>query len=183
MDEFDVIDIPVVDSEELQDEISAKSAWIVGEDIIPSIYYQAYSASAAWNSDDESTYKVWIENPTETPEVMAGPKDEIDLILSDNSATNPGDEGAENVKELELVGANKLGFARPGDVAVFEITPSASLASTYAESVNVIIDGKEYSGLAILSNPLNFHMDKDHKVVIDWLHGEISESFRIVVNR
>ena len=72
MEEFDVIDIPVVDDPELQDEVSARSAWVVGEDIVPSVYYQAYSANGAWNADDESTYRVWIEEePSEVDEAIA----------------------------------------------------------------------------------------------------------------
>ena len=170
-------------SEEVKDAISARSAWIVGEDIVPSIYYQAFFANAAWNADDESTYRVWIEKDNSEGEGFSGPIEEIDLVLSGNGAVKPGDEGAENVKAFELVRGEKSAFAAPNKVAVVNITPSAALSETYSESVNVIIDGKEYAGLDILSQPIKFNMDKDHRIVIDWVHGEIYESFRIVVNR
>lgn len=172
-------------SEELKDEISDKSAWIVGKDIVPSVYYRAFSAKSAWNADDESTYRIWIdseETELSEAEVMSGPIEEIELVLSDNGATEPGAEGAENVKVLELVG-NRFEFANPGEVAAVSINPSSDLASIYSDTVNVIVDGKSYSGLGILANPLKFNMDRDHKIVIDWLHGEIYESFRIIVNR
>ena len=136
MEEFDVIDIPVVDDPELQDEISARSAWVVGEDIVPSVYYQAYSANGAWNADDESTYRVWIEEePSEIEEAIAGAASEIDLIVNPVEA-----EPAEpEVRELLNVTANKWGFAAPGEVAAIQIPPSAELEEDYP---NVIVNTK-----------------------------------------
>lgn len=182
-DEFDVIDLPVVDDPEIQDEISARSAWVVGEDIVPSVYYQAYAANSAWNSDDESTYRVWIEEePSEVDEALVGAASEIDLIVNPVEA-EPGEESAEpEVRDLLNVTANKWGYAAPGEVAYIQIYPSEDLEEAYPDVI-VSIDGKEYAGLAILDNPVLFHMDKDHRIIIDWAHGEVYESFRIVVNR
>ena len=133
---------------EISELASKRSAWLVGEDIVPSIFYQMVLNEGAWDKDDESTYRIWIENASlEDPEMKKG----------------------------KLV-------AEPGDVAVVEILPSATLASEY-QDVYVIVDGKEYAGLGVLSQPQRFYMDRDHKIVIDWKHGEIYESFRIVVNR
>lgn len=133
---------------EISELASKESAWIVGKDIVPSIFYQMVLNEDAFDKDDESTYRIWVENAS----------------LSD--------------PEMEK---GKL-IAEPGEVAVVEILPSATLETEYPD-VYVIIDGKEYAGLGILSQPLRFYMDRDHKIVIDWKHGEIYESFRVVVNR
>ena len=84
-------------------------------------------------------------------------------------------------RELPLLEANKFGFAKPYEVVRLEITPSASLKEEYPFAI-VNIDGKEYD-LGILDNPIRFVMSKDHRVVLDWRHGQVYESFRIVVNR
>lgn len=133
---------------EISELASKESAWIVGKDIVPSIFYQMVLSEGAFDEDDESTYRIWVEN-----ESLADPEMEKGKLI-----------------------------AEPGEVAVVEILPSATLESEYPD-VYVIIDGKEYAGLGILSQPLRFYMDRDHKVVIDWKHGEIYESFRVIVNR
>ena len=70
---------------------------------------------------------------------------------------------------------------KPYEVVRLEITPSESLKEEYPFAI-VVIDGKEYD-LGILDNPIRFVMSKDHRVVLDWSHGQVYESFRIVVNR
>lgn len=168
------------------EDVVVNDVWTVGEDIVPSVYYQAFSAHSAWNADDESVYKAWIidGDPSEV-EGFAGPAAEIDLIANPVT-TEPGDDEDEpaetNVRELLNIGANKWGVAAPNEAVAVEITPNEDLEENYPD-VNVIIDGKEYAGLGILSKPVVFNMDKDHRIVIDWAHGEVYESFRIVANR
>ena len=136
---------------------SKKSGWIVGEDIVPSIFYQAHFMNRLDN-DTESLYRIWVETPSK------------DWVIDENAA----EQNEESV--LPIIGAAVNSVAR------FKVVPNADLAEEYPDVI-VIIDGKEYAGLDILDEPLSFYMDKDHKVIIDWAHGEVYESFRIVVNR
>ena len=136
---------------------SKKSGWIVGEDIVPSIFYQAHFMNRLDN-DTESLYRIWVETPSK------------DWVIDENAA----EQNEESV--LPIIGAAVNSVAR------FKVVPNADLAEEYPDVI-VIIDGKEYAGLDILDEPLSFYMDKDHKVIIDWVHGEVYESFRIVVNR
>ena len=202
-DDFDVVDLPEVD-ETFIEKVNKNSGWRIGTDIVPSVFYQAYFEDGAWNADDESTYRVYVEEPSEVkPEVMKK-KEEAAAADPDAAPANPdpnanpdpadpnaspapadqpaADSDAEEVdRELPLLKANKYGFAKPYEVVRLEITPSASLKDEYPFAI-VVIDGKEYD-LGILDEPLRFVMSKDHRVVLDWKHGEIYESFRIVVNR
>ena len=238
-DEFDVVDLPEID-ETFIEKVNKNSGWRIGTDIVPSVFYQAYFEDGAWNADDESTYRLYIEKPSEVkPEVVkpkaaaaeegangdnadapadgqgadpdpnasdpnaadpnasdpnASDPNAADPNASDpNASADPADQGAdagadaadeseeEVDRELPLLEANKYGFAKPYEVVRLEITPSASLKEEYPYAI-VVIDGKEYD-LGILDNPIRFVMSKDHRVVLDWKHGEVYESFRIVVNR
>lgn len=206
-DEFDVVDLPEVD-ETFVEKVNKNSGWRIGTDIVPSVFYQAYFEDGAWNADDESTYRVYVEEPSEVkPEVVkakaaeeaqaqepatepANPDAPAEPTPADPSTEPaPADsepaadsEAQEEVdRELPLLEANKFGFAKPYEVVRLEITPSASLKDEYPFAI-VVIDGKEYD-LGILDNPIRFVMSKDHRVVLDWCHGQVYESFRIVVNR
>lgn len=140
--------------------INKNSGWTKGEDIIPSVYYRAFFLPCFWNVSDESNYRVWLESGSEAEAAI--------------------DE--EQGEELLLVEPNAFGGVAPKAAVALDITPSPSLAGAYPDAI-VIIDGKEYAGLSILNEPIKFYMDRDHRVVIDWNHGEVSETFRIVVNR
>lgn len=207
---FDAVDLPEVD-ETFIEKVNKNSGWRIGEDIVPSVFYQAYFEDGAWNADDESTYRLFIEEPSEVKPEVVKPKAaeaEADAPADPNADPNapadadpsapadpstdpsaPADnepaadsEAEEEVdRELPLLKANKYGFAKPYEVVRLEITPSASLKEEYPFAI-VVIDGKEYD-LGILDNPIRFVMSKDHRVVLDWSHGQVYESFRIVVNR
>ena len=207
---FDAVDLPEVD-ETFIEKVNKNSGWRIGEDIVPSVFYQAYFEDGAWNADDESTYRLFIEEPSEVKPEVVKPKAaeaEADAPADPNADPNapadadpsapadpsadpsaPADnepaadsEAEEEVDhELPLLKANKYGFAKPYEVVRLEITPSASLKEEYPFAI-VVIDGKEYD-LGILDNPIRFVMSKDHRVVLDWSHGQVYESFRIVVNR
>lgn len=210
-DEFDVVDLPEVD-ETFVEKVNKNSGWRIGTDIVPSVFYQAYFEDGAWNADDESTYRVYVEEPSEVkPEVVkakaaeeaAADEPATEPAVDPNASTEPApaadpstdpstdpatepaasdSEAQEEVdRELPLLEANKFGFAKPYEVVRLEITPSASLKEEYPYAI-VNIDGKEYD-LGILDNPIRFVMSKDHRVVLDWCHGQVYESFRIVVNR
>lgn len=122
-----------------------------GKDIIPSRFYQVYKIEGPWLGDDEST---WYEFDSE-----------------DKSAT-----------VLEPVypnyEVNKYGLTGDKEVVKVTITPSEKLKSQYPDAL-VSIDGKFYD-LGILNNPVEFYMDKDHKISIIWSTAELVESFRII---
>ena len=207
---FDAVDLPEVD-ETFIEKVNKNSGWRIGEDIVPSVFYQAYFEDGAWNADDESTYRLFIEEPSEVKPEVVKPKaaEEAAEEPADGQSADPDapaadpdapadpsadpsapvdnepaadSEAEEEVdRELPLLKANKYGFAKPYEVVRLEITPSASLKEEYPFAI-VVIDGKEYD-LGILDNPIRFVMSKDHRVVLDWSHGQVYESFRIVVNR
>ena len=232
LDDFNVVDLPEVD-ETFIEKVNKNSGWRIGMDIVPSVFYQAYFVDGAWNADDESTYRCYIEEPSEVkPEVVKAKAAESEAEQADPDAADPdapaadpdanadpdapaadpdapaadpdapaadpdanadapadadadadADAAAEEEvdRELPLLKANKYGFAKPYEVVRLEITPSETLKEEYPFAI-VVIDGKEYD-LGILENPIRFVMSKDHRVVIDWSHGQVYESFRIVVNR
>lgn len=60
------------------------------------------------------------------------------------------------------------------------ITASSDLKALYPLS-HVFIDGKEFD-INVLDNPINFVMDGNHRIVIDWT-AELKEVFRVVVNK
>lgn len=72
---------------------------------------------------------------------------------------------------------NKYGNATYMETVEVTITANTDLAKENPLA-HVIIDGKEFD-LAVLNKPVNFVMNKDHKVSIVW--GEtLVESFRII---
>lgn len=190
MANFDVVDFPVL-SEELKEKISKNAAWVIGEDIVPSVLYQAQFADGAWNWDDESVYRIYVKDPSEAAASIPAPAaaeeeipaEDAEPIEGEGEGDAPAEEEASEAESLPELRPGKFGYAELGKIAVLEITPSEVLAEKFAKCVNVIIDGKEYAGLDILSEPIEFNMTKDHRVVIDWLHGEISESFSVIVTR
>ncbi len=191
-DNFNVVDI-LVPTEELLEEVNENSGWTVGERIVPSIYYQAFLAEGAWNSDDESTYRLYWDSESKSTVSakvkVAEDSEEAETEEPSNDELEGGDESEEETpaedeeESVPVLRENKFGYADLMSVVNLEITPSASLSEAYADYVNVIIDGKEYAGLDILNSPVEFFMNRDHEVIIDWLHGEIFEKFSVVVNR
>lgn len=133
-----------------------------GEDIVPSVYYQAFRVNGAWNNDDESTWYTF--EPGEGIEPS-----EIAIVDLENPEKTYG-----------KILANKYG--KPGweDVVKVTITASEGLVEDYPYAI-VNIDGKEFD-LAKLDEPLELYMDHDHRISILWAENLV-ETFRVVALR
>ncbi len=70
---------------------------------------------------------------------------------------------------------------KPEDEIEVTLTPNQNLKTQYPYSI-VTVDGNEYT-LAFLSNPFTFNMNRDHRMTISWLPGELVETFRIIATR
>ena len=129
-----------------------------GKGIIPSPIYQVYRIDGVWTGDDES---LWYSFE---------PGDGIDASeIAIVDAEDPE-------KTYSKIEANKYGYAE-GIVKV-QITVSEQLAEAYPAAI-VNIDGKFYD-LNYLSEPIEFFMNKNHRISIDWSEGLI-ETFRVVM--
>ena len=130
-----------------------------GKDIIPSPIYQVYRIKGVWTGDDES---LWYSfDPGEGIEPS-------EIVIVD--AEDPE-------KTYSKIEANKYGYAE--GVVKVQITVSEQLAETYPAAI-VNIDGKEYD-LAKLNEPIDFYMNKNHRISIFWNVSELVETFRVVM--
>lgn len=129
-----------------------------GKDIVPSPIYQVYRIKGVWTGDDES---LWYSFE---------PGDGIDaseIVIVD--ATDPE-------KTYTKIEANKYGYAE--GVVKVQITVSSQLAESYPAAI-VNVDGKCFD-LTYLNEPIEFFMNKNHRISIEWSEGLI-ETFRVVM--
>ena len=129
-----------------------------GKDIVPSPIYQVYRIKGIWIGDDES---LWYSfEPGEGIEPS-----EIAIV----DAEDPE-------KTYTKIEANKYGYAE--GVVKVQITVSAQLKESYPAAI-VNVDGKFYD-LNYLNEPIEFFMNKNHRISIEWSEGLI-ETFRVVM--
>ena len=129
-----------------------------GKDIVPSPIYQVYRITGIWTGDDESLwYSFEPGNGIDASEIA--------IVDAEDSE-----------KTYSKIEANKYGYAE--GVVKVRITVSEQLAEAYPAAI-VNIDGKSYD-LNYLKNPIEFYMDKNHRISIDWSEGLI-ETFRVVM--
>lgn len=83
--------------------------------------------------------------------------------------------------EFPQVSNTAWGYTTPCDVVSCELEVKEALAERYPNAI-VVVDGKEYD-LGRLEKPFTFTMLKDHRININWIPGELVETFRIVANR
>jgi hypothetical protein len=67
------------------------------------------------------------------------------------------------------------------DTITATITPSNDLKTLHPLAL-VSIDGKEYT-LGVLANPITLHMNRDHRISINWIWNELVETFLIIARR
>lgn len=128
-----------------------------GKGLVPSPIYQVYRIKGVWTGDDES---LWYSFE---------PGDGIDA----STITIVDAEDSEIT--YSKIEANKYGYAE--GVVKVQITVSPQLAESYPAAI-VNIDGKSYD-LGYLDEPIDFYMNKNHRISIDWTEGLI-ETFRVV---
>lgn len=128
-----------------------------GKEIVPSPLYQVYRINGVWTGDDESLWYSFEPGEGIDPS-------EIAIV-----------DAEDETKTYEKIEANKYGYAE--NVVKVVITPSAQLKESYPAAI-VNIDGKFYD-LNYLNNPIEFFMNKNHRISIDWGEGLI-ETFRVV---
>ena len=129
-----------------------------GKDVIPSPIYQVYRIKGVWTGDDESLWYSFEPGDGIDPS-------EIAIV----DAEDPE-------KTYSKIEANKYGYAE--GVVKVQITVSEQLAESYPAAI-VNIDGKFYD-LNYLEEPIEFYMNKNHRISINWSEGLI-ETFRVVM--
>ncbi|MBP3732583.1 MAG: hypothetical protein J6I84_04980 [Bacilli bacterium] len=131
----------------------------IGKDIVPAPLYQVYRISGVWTGDDESLwYSFEPGNDLEASEIKI-----VDL------------EDPE--KTYDVIEVNKYGLTEDKEVVKVTITASAGLKAQYPEAI-VNVDGKLHD-IAFLDSPIEFYMDKNHRVSIEWADG-LKETFRVI---
>jgi hypothetical protein len=130
-----------------------------GKDIVPSPIYQVYRIKGIWSGDDASLWYSFEPGDGIEPS-------EISII----DAEDPE-------KTYTKIEANKYGYAE--GVVKVQITVSEQLKEAYPAAI-VNIDGKEYD-LAKLNEPIDFYMNKNHRISIFWNVSELVETFRVVM--
>lgn len=76
---------------------------------------------------------------------------------------------------------NKYGEIKPNSKIYVTFALNATLKSTYS-TATINIDGKDYD-LGLDGKTMAFYMNKDHRIQINWIYGELVETFRITCNR
>jgi len=82
---------------------------------------------------------------------------------------------------IEKGGKTYTGELVSSDTITATITPSKELKTLHSQAL-VSIDGKEYT-LGVLANSITLHMNRDHRISINWIHNELVETFLIVAKR
>lgn len=140
-----------------------KNASFVAADIVPHIFYQVYGKNQKWMHDDEVVYYSF-DAGTYTEE------EEEKEVGCSTIAISPAALHTE--KNKNIVGSNAVSVT---------ITAGAKLKELYPLAI-VVIDGKNYD-LAVLDNAIVFNMDQNHRISINWIAGELIETFRVCPNR
>ena len=131
----------------------------IGKDIVPSPIYQVYRISGTWIGDDESLWYSFEPGDDLEPS-------EIAIVDKENPEIT-----------YDKIEANKYGITENNEIILVTITPSSQLAELYPAAL-VKVDGKTYD-LALLDNNIEFFMNKNHRVSIEWTE-DLVETFRII---
>jgi hypothetical protein len=194
-----------------ENETNLSTGWKDGK-IVPSVMYQVYGMNAFYGPyEDEknaytftpgikSTSYTWAEQSGFTPETgvtyreveaapttaTVGELDEIvvlkgtpDVYYKCTTITNT--PNAVSTIVITKGGETYTGELVSSDTITATITASSDLAALHPQAL-VSIDGKEYT-LGVLANPITLHMNRDHRISINWIHNELVETFLIVAKR
>ena len=180
--------------------------------IVPSIMYQVYGMNAFYGpyEDEKNAYTftpgtkstyTWEKQDEFTPvdgvtyrEVKADPTtvatvgelNEIVVLKDTNNyykcttITNNVPNAASTIV-IKKGGETYAGELVSSDTITVTIEASADLAALHPQAL-VSVDGKEYT-LGVLANPITLHMNRDHRISINWIHNKLVETFLIVAKR
>ena len=76
---------------------------------------------------------------------------------------------------------NKYEKVTPGKEILVTLDLDSELKANYPGAL-ITINGKEYT-LGYAENPFKLVMDRDYRISINWVWGEVVETFRIICNR
>lgn len=142
-------------------------------------------------SDEQRTYKIItaaLETTTDQTEInnakgqitdtTAAPAGAVagDVYLYIEKTWEPAEPSAAEPYEY-----NKYGVITSNSEVKVELTLAQALISEYP-TVTVNVDGKDYDK-GTGTKTYIFTMSKDHRININWVYGEIVETFRITCNR
>lgn len=133
----------------------------IGQDIIPSRFYQAYRVEGLFQGGDDEG--MWYEFDNENKSTIV-----LDPVYPNYEWNKYG--------EVEEKKNEDTGIQIPQTISV-TLTANSTLKGEYPNAI-VKIDSKEYD-LGILDNPVKLFMDRDHKISIFWAPGLV-ESFRVI---
>ena len=139
-----------------------KNASFVATDIVPHIFYQVYGKNQKWMHDTEVVYYSFDAGTYKESE-------EEKEIGCSTITISPA-----------IIDREKNKYVASGAVSV-TVTVGEKLKEFYPLAI-VTIDGKNYD-LAVLNNAIAFNMDVNHRISINWIAGELVETFRICPNR
>lgn len=146
-------------------EINAKVGW-KDSDIVPHVFYQIFGKAQKWMHDDEVVYYSFDAG------TYIDDQDQEHEVGTSSISISPA------AKESEK---NKFNTGARNSAVSVTITAGAKLVDLYPLAI-VTIDGVNYD-IAKLSSAIVFNMDQDHKISINWVPGELIETFRICPNR
>jgi len=101
-------------------------------------------------------------------------KDDVYYTVTETLVPDPA-------TEIEPYEYNKYGDIKFNSKVYATVILNSDLLSEYP-TVTINVDGKDY-GKFTDPKTFTFYMDKDHRIQINWVYGEIVETFRITCNR
>lgn len=161
---------------------------VEGEEGADSTYsYKTVTAEFSENTldiDDEHDYDIirinfkgYIADNTIVP---AGAKEgSVYCVVSE--VLDPTSEELDSAENAEPYEYNKYGKIKPNSKIYVTLELNEALKSKYQDAT-INIDGKDYD-LGIDGTAIDFIMNKDHKIQINWVYGKVVETFRFICNR
>lgn len=159
----------------------------ISEEETTTYSYKTVTAEFSENTldiDDEHDYDIirinfkgYIADNTTVP---AGAKEGNVYCVVTEILDPTSDEldSAENAKPYEY---NKYGKIKPNSKIYVTLELNETLKGKYQDAT-INIDGKDYD-LGIDGTAIDFTMNKDHKIQINWVYGKVVETFRFICNR
>jgi len=153
---------------------SSISIKVIESITITKTYYGSDKNEASDLTDEQKSGATKINSTNDIPEDAA--EGTYYYIESENITYADGGSAVTTPYEF-----NKYGKEPNGKLVEVTITPNSTLANNYKGAI-VTVNGKEHD-LNYLNNPIILVMDKDYRISINWVWGQVVETFRIICNR